>query len=135
MVGGSEPLATRHGEGDRPFDGGGILDCEDGLTEVAQQWGPASTATAKAVAVDQAKVLEALKLREGRVYAPTTVGPRASKRKLIEFLITNAAQGGPYPLTPFRIRFGAVCLLAARYRTVSSYLCEAEKERLRRGHA
>ena len=62
--------------------------------QVIQHWGPASTATAKAVAVDQAKVLEALKLLESRVYAPTTVGPKASKRKLIEFLITNAAQGG-----------------------------------------
>ena len=103
--------------------------------QIVEHMGPASSAVAKAVAVDPAKVLEALRLLDSKVYAPTTVGPKASRKRLIEFLIKNAAQGGPYPLTPYRIRCGAACLMAARYRTVGSYLGEAKMEHVRRGHS
>ena len=55
-----------------------------------------------------------------------------SKRKLIEFLILNAA-GGLYPLDPHKLQCGAACLLGAGYRAPVGYLSEAKEAHVRRG--
>ena len=83
----------------------------------------ASQAAAKATAEDPARLAAWLVKLAEREFAPTSVGPKAAKLRLMEWLVEKG-DGGVYPLTPTRVRIGAACLLSGNYRSAPGYLSE-----------
>ena len=79
---------------------------------------PASQAKAKATALSPELLAEWLVRLAEREFAVTSVGPKAAKLRLMEWLLEKG-DGGVYPLTPHRIRVGAACLLPGSYRSAA----------------
>ena len=93
----------------------------------------ASQAAAKATAVDPERLAVWLLELARREYAPTSAGPKRRKLELMVWLIGHGTDG-VFPLTPFRIRVGAACLLSGHYRSVPGYLSEVKLEHIRLEH-
>ena len=92
---------------------------------------PASQAKAKATALSPELLVGWLVRLAEREFAVTSVGPKAAKLRLMEWLLEKG-DGGVYPLTPHRIRVGAACLLSGNYRSAPGYLSELKQEHVRR---
>ena len=88
-------------------------------------------AAAGEIALGDGAALEEL---ESDKYAPTTKGPKDSKREFVEGLVVRAT-GHLYPLMVAGLQAAAACLKRGRYKSAAGYLGELKRGHLKAGAA